>query len=237
MSKADEFRANALKRKGMEYEWGDEFSYKLGGSSTSKDNDGDCSGFDFATYRDTGILWKNGTAWPRLTANGYKYSAVLVTDGTWKVGDPFFRFNSDGRAVHTGIVIGQDTNGRWQFMEARGERWGVVLYYVDDPVNGFAARNLKHYRFPWVDLGLQTGTAVVRPTLHYKDVNKFVGEMKGYLNKAQNAGLHPNNFNFLGDTLREVEEFQAKNKDANGKPLEVDGIVGPKTWAALLKFA
>lgn len=40
---------------------------------------------------------------------------------------------------------------------------------------------------------------------------------------------------FGGETLTAVKSFQRKHKDANGKRLTVDGIVGKKTWVALME--
>lgn len=38
---------------------------------------------------------------------------------------------------------------------------------------------------------------------------------------------------FGDDTLAAVEEYQRTHKDTTGKQLVVDGIIGPKTWAAI----
>lgn len=40
---------------------------------------------------------------------------------------------------------------------------------------------------------------------------------------------------FGNDTVKAVESFQKKNQDVNGKPLEVDGVVGKLTWDAIEK--
>lgn len=39
---------------------------------------------------------------------------------------------------------------------------------------------------------------------------------------------------FEGDTLKAVINFQKQNKDASGKNLEVDGIIGKLTWNAII---
>ena len=44
-------------------------------------------------------------------------------------------------------------------------------------------------------------------------------------------------YSFGNDTVKAVEAFQRKNKDENGKNLEVDGIVGRLTWNAIEKAA
>jgi len=210
----------------MQYEWGEEFQYD--GNSTP-DNDGDCSGLVYATYRSMypDVKWKNGTVWPRLTAQGYRYNAVVAT-APYKVGDVPCWTNSEGRTYHIGLFIGNN-----ETIEARGERWGVVHYKLDDPVNGVLARRAKIYRFSWVNLGSLTGSTVPPTTipnwveLKFNMTHPDVGKLKTALNKIQNAGLTPTNFFFGAITLREVEEFQ------RNAGLSVDGIVGPKTRAAI----
>ena len=44
-------------------------------------------------------------------------------------------------------------------------------------------------------------------------------------------------YSFGNDTVEAVEAFQRKNKDENGKKLEVDGIVGRLTWNAIERAA
>ena len=44
-------------------------------------------------------------------------------------------------------------------------------------------------------------------------------------------------YSFGNDTVEAVEAFQRKNKDENGKNLEVDGIVGRLTWNAIERAA
>ena len=44
-------------------------------------------------------------------------------------------------------------------------------------------------------------------------------------------------YSFGNDTVKAVEAFQRKNKDENGKNLEVDGIVGRLTWNAIERAA
>lgn len=46
--------------------------------------------------------------------------------------------------------------------------------------------------------------------------------------------LHRSTHNTFGDdTLRAVREYQRTHLDADGQPLAVDGIIGPRTWAAI----
>jgi len=40
---------------------------------------------------------------------------------------------------------------------------------------------------------------------------------------------------FGNDTVDAVEKYQSKNKDVDGKKLQKDGIVGRKTWNAIVR--
>lgn len=226
MTQAEQFTTIAHSRLGMEYEWSDEFTYDIGGDDTPQDDDGDCSGYLFVTYRDTGVRWKNGGLWPRLTANGFKYHAVPVSGTAYKVGDPFFRFGTNGLAVHTGFICHRDADGHWWSSEARGERWGVVTYRVDDPVNGILKRGCKVYRFPWVDMGEIPAPAY--PELTIGDTGEDVKRAQLRLNVHMGPMLKGTGV-FGPVTLAVTEAFQTL------KHLEVDGIIGPQTWAALME--
>jgi peptidoglycan hydrolase-like protein with peptidoglycan-binding domain len=222
---ADLFIANAHKRLGMGYEWSDEFTDHIGPDSTPQEDDGDCSGYLHITYKDTGIRWKTGSVWPRLTANGYMGHAVRVTDGKYRVGDPLFRVDSGGTARHTGFICHQDEDGTWWTAEARGEAWGVVTYKLTDKTNGMVARGARVYRFPWVQMG--DGTPVeIEPMLRYGDESPDVKRAQLLLNKHMGPVLQGTGY-FGRLTLDTTQRFQAL------KGLEVDGIVGPITWAAL----
>lgn len=50
----------------------------------------------------------------------------------------------------------------------------------------------------------------------------------GYLHKSTHD-------TFGSDTYRAVIEFQKSQVDAAGKPLEVDGVIGPLTWASIVR--
>jgi len=107
----------------------------------------DCSGYLCWTWRACGVQWRSGAAWPRLTADSY-YRSTSPIDQPSRVGDACFWLGKSGTAYHVGFYIG---NG-WT-MEARGRRWGVVKYQLDDPIHGTIKRKAVWRRFNWVNFG------------------------------------------------------------------------------------
>ncbi|MBN1320271.1 MAG: C40 family peptidase [Thermoleophilia bacterium] len=136
MSQADLFAAHLEAQRGEPYVLGDE------GPHTH-----DCSGLHYEGMRAAGVLWK-GRPWPRETANDYKNKARPIIWEALKVGDPIFFCGNSGHAYHVASYVGGGYT-----IEARGRRWGVVKYRVDDPTNGVKKRGGKPYHYPGIDLG------------------------------------------------------------------------------------
>lgn len=61
---------------------------------------------------------------------------------------------------------------------------------------------------------------------------KFI---KDCLYKLKYLKVKPTHNKFGNDTTKAVKDYQAKNKDVNGKALEVDGKVGKLTWGAIVR--
>ena len=146
MTRANDIREWALWLVGQAYEWGEESWYL---AATPDPYDTDCSGLVYGVYRKVGIPWKTGdrAVWPRLTAHGYKTNAVRV-DEPYEVGDPIFFSDNKGHAYHVALYVG---NG--ETVEARGRKWGVVKYRLDEPNNSVLSRGGVFYRFPWTHIG------------------------------------------------------------------------------------
>jgi hypothetical protein len=136
MSKADLFAAHLEAQLGEPYVLGDE------GPHTH-----DCSGLHYEGMRAAGVLWK-GRPWPRETANDYKMKARPTTWEALGVGDPIFFCGTSGHAHHVASYVGGGYT-----IEARGRRWGVVKYHLDDPSNGVKKRGGRPYHYPGIDLG------------------------------------------------------------------------------------
>ena len=77
MSKADQFRANALHEIGEDYQWGHE-----GTGGVAGNDDYDCSGFYHAMLTDVGV--KDS----RTTAEGYRVRGVRIVNPS-RVGQDF----------------------------------------------------------------------------------------------------------------------------------------------------
>lgn len=243
---ADKFVVLANFLVGEEYTWGDEPWFVAGGAVTADPYDTDCSGVVFGIYRKLGVLWKTGASWPRLTANGYYYNTIPVSITDLRTGDIFSFVDSNNHSYHTGVVE-RDKDGKLYTIEARGSKWGVVKYAIDDSVNGVAHRGGHFRRFSWVNLGNVTLPIPTPDPVDYPNYptvrrgmynNKYVVILQKILIKKGYKDPHGKVIVADGDfgphTLYAVEQFQMKNKDSKGIQLEVDGIVGPKTWGALL---
>lgn len=147
MSKADIIRATAISLVGSPYVLGNEALYNIGYEPSAHTLATDCSGLVFTCYRKAGVPWKSGSTWPRLTADNYWQVSKKIAKPE-RIGDCAYFRGSSGTAYHVALYIG---NG--ETIEARGRKWGVVRYKVDDPANGVNKRKCVWGRFPWVELG------------------------------------------------------------------------------------
>ena len=179
MSRADDVRRWALWLEGQEYEWGEESWYI---AATPDPYDTDCSGLIYGVYRKCDIPWSTGGIWSRQTAAGYQSRSVAVRP-PYRVGDVVC-FGTP--AYHIALYV-----GRSETVEARGERWGVVRYRLDDPIDGVFRRGGKVRRFPWVDLGELTEEdmdVLERTTLFQNRVSAVAGSYAFEILEAQILG-------------------------------------------------
>lgn len=146
MSAADTIRATAIGLVGSPYVLGNEAYYDDGWEPSSHPTATDCSGLVFACYRRAGVLWRSGVTWPRLTAHGYWERSIRLTAPT-RIGDCAYFLGTSGHAYHVALYIGDG-----ETVEARGRRWGVVRYRLNDPIHGVDRRGCVWGRFPWVEL-------------------------------------------------------------------------------------
>jgi hypothetical protein len=147
MSKADIIRDTAISLVGSPYVLGNEALYNEGYEPSSHPKATDCSGLVFTCYRKAAVPWKTGSTWPRLTADSYWKASTKIAKPE-RIGDCAYFLGASGNAYHVALYIGGG-----ETIEARGRKWGVVRYKVDDPVNGVAKRKCVWGRFPWADLG------------------------------------------------------------------------------------
>jgi peptidoglycan hydrolase-like protein with peptidoglycan-binding domain len=159
-----------------------------------------------------------------MTADDYYRMGKAISKPS-KVGcDAGFIVSAYGRAVHIIPFVGKGYT-----IEARGKRYGVVKYALSDPINGAYKRKAKWRRLPF-DLGDLSGEVtrrtlwLTKPYMHgadVRDVQNFLAMMP----RSERDGVYG------PKTELAVRRFQ------EARHLEVDGVVGPLTWAELTRGA
>ena len=146
-------------------------------------------------------------------------SAYRTTSYNAKIGGASGSLHTTGQAVDC-YISGQSPSLLAKFFEAYGMK-GIGCYYDDSFVHVDSRAN----KFLWKN---QSATAVSThlPIIRSGATGQDVKDLQFLLNKA-GAYLEVDG-DFGVATNKEVKNFQA------AKGLEVDGIVGPKTWAKLL---
>ena len=148
--------------------------------------------------------------------------------------------------------IGITPDNRFNVIECTTSFGGGIVYsWVDQdgtrrsenggkPIilsNGTYQRWEKYgYPTKWVSYGSVQSeppkTEINRPMLKKGSKGRDVDLLKALLIQK---GYIPYSDVFDDSTLKAVKLYQEQHTDASGKRLEVDGIVGPKTWESLLK--
>ena len=209
MTMADLFSAELHAQLGEPYIWGE-----------SGPDAHDCSGLYWEGMHAAGVMYK-GKPFPRLTADDYYRMSTSISAPSKVGADAGYIVNKSGHAVHIIPYVG---NGNT--IEARGRKWGVVEYTLTDPINGALKRKAKWRRFPVELVGDITSDPPARrmlkitsPYMHGADV-RAVQDFLGLPQSKRDGVYGPY-------TELAVKRMQKSNG------LEVDGIVGPKTWAVL----
>ena len=150
---------------------------------------------------------------------------------------------------HVGTYLNKVINGKYNVIECtKSFGSGIVYSWVD--TDGTRRREKggtkngkwlkygkpdKFVEFPKVETGKPVDSDFSKyPILKQGSTGEWVKTLqkllvsKGYDVKGVDGKFGPN-------TLAAVKNFQKNNKDVEGKPLTVDGCVGPKTWGALYK--
>ena len=90
----------------------------------------------------------------------------------------------------------------------------------------------SHYAVP---VGLDGNPPITLPTLRRGDRGEYVTLAQTKLiQKGYSCGTKGADGIFGKATETAVKDFQRVHKDKNGNPLVVDGIIGQRTWDALL---
>lgn len=147
MATVEQIRELALSLLGSPYVLGNEPWFNMGGEPSSHPTATDCSGLVFGVFRKAGVPWRNGNPWPRCTADDYAKVCARIKRHDVRCGDVALFAGKSGHVYHIALCIDHDHT-----VEARGRRWGVVSYKIDDPVNGVLKRGAYFARFPWIYL-------------------------------------------------------------------------------------
>lgn len=147
-------------------------------------------------------------------------SAYRTESYNQKIGGAFGSYHTKGRAVDC-YISGQSPSLLAKFFQAYGMK-GVGCYYDDL----FVHVDSRTTAFYWKNQSC-TRVSTHLPTLKAGSSGQDTKDLQTALN-LQGAKLTVDGI-FGSGTNREVRNFQA------AKGLVVDGIVGPKTWAALFQ--
>lgn len=147
-------------------------------------------------------------------------SAYRTTAYNTKIGGAYGSLHTKGKAVDC-YISGQSPSLLAKFFEAYGMK-GVGCYYDDL----FVHVDSRTSEFLWKNQS-ETKVSTHLPTIRTGSSGQDVKDAQRLLNLA-GAKLTEDGI-FGTNTNKEVKNFQ------RAKGLDVDGIIGPKTWAALLK--
>lgn len=191
----------------------------------------DCSGVWYLAMKELGSYMYHGsnTMWNKYCVDKGTLKNGKRTDGKeLKAGSAIFTGTKDGEHNHVGIYIGDG-----QVLEASGVRVGVVISKIT------LSKWTCWGEMKYVDYGSDIITepidstelpiTVTYPTIRQGARGEIVTQLQSFLSEAGSSltidGI------FGSGTASAVRAFQKKYG------LEVDGIVGPKTWTKLLEVA
>lgn len=134
---------------------------------------------------------------------------------------------SNGVATHVGFlerpVDASKPSGDWYVIEARGVRYGVVRTRLN--ARGWNAWGLMTMYVDYEGAGNASATPTIRRGSAGDAVRRAQDRLQAHGHKLP---LYGADGDFGAETEQAAKAFQAAKK------LEVDGVIGPKTWAALL---
>lgn len=181
------------------------------GFDMKKSKAGDCSGIIVGVMRELGIIKPTAD----YSAKGFQKLATPVEIKNLQLGDLVFDKRSE--AGHVGVYVGDG-----MVIDSRGRDVGVVKNKVSD--------------YPWAVGGrlswFSDEIPVLTRNLKYVPDNLMKGEdvkeAQIQLNKKGcDAGVEDGIFG------RKTETATIEFQEINHPPLEVDGVIGQKTWEKL----
>ena len=178
MTQADIFSQYLHEQLGEPYIWGEK------GPDAH-----DCSGLYWEGMHEAEVLWRSHP-FPRLTADDYYRMGTTISRPEYVGADAGYIVNNSGHAVHIIPYVGLGYT-----IEARGRKWGVVKYALDDPINGAYRRKAKWRRLP-VNLGeltpVEEDDMNDQQNTWLKELRELVAPQSSYreaINNALAAGL------------------------------------------------
>ena len=197
----------------------------------------DCSGIFTWAFRELGGTMYHGsnTMWLSWCVSKGNLRAGKRTDGqTLKPGTAVFTYNSNtGKRGHVGLYIGDG----W-VIEAQGSKAGVIRSKVTlskwvewGELKGVDySQTPQNAQKPASDAQADKPSTGTLPTLKRGSKGEYVTLLQTKLiNQGYDLGSYGADGDFGKDTEKAVKAFQRDHG------LEVDGVVGKQTWAALDK--
>lgn len=177
----------------------------------------DCSWLIITSLQDVGIPTNGatytGNMCKELVATG-KFTLLTFNATKLQRGDILLKHISDNNG-HTVLYIGNN-----EILEACNKKYGLrrCNYYA----NGYQYILRMKEATPKVNLPLlKNGSKGIEVCFLQLFLNKYQG----------NKLIIDGEFGYR--TTEAVKNFQIKYTDTDGKPLEIDGIVGEKTWGKI----
>ena len=182
----------------------------------------DCSGLFYYVFKENGSYTPHGSnsMWNKYCVNKGTLTKGKRSDGQpLKPGTAVFKLRNGSDYYHVGLWDGK------KVIEAKGTQYGVVTSKITD---WHAWGELKYvdYTKPLEETIMIEQTANTYPTLRQGAKGDIVTMMQDILSK-NGSSLQVDGIFGIG-TATAPKAFQKTNG------LEVDGVCGPKTWAALL---
>lgn len=170
----------------------------------------DCRGFTYWCLKQAGITITGAGATTQYNGDNWTEKGEIANLPE-KVCCVFQYKN--GKMQHTGLYLGE----------------GRIIHCSGTVKEDTLGKSWTHYAVP---KGIDGNTSNTRPTLRRGDKGAWVTLAQS---KLVQLGFDCGTIDgvFGAKTQTAVKDFQRTHKDADGKPLSVDGVIGQKTWNAL----
>ena len=188
--------------------------------------DYDCGAFVSDCYRHAGVLTSGTVLEPNQADGTWGYDKILTAAG-------FVKYPFNASAVKPGdVLIRHGAHTEMVYSTSPAKTIGAHNNYDGQPGDGYGNEvSIVNMASNWTyiyKLPVDSEPTEEHPRLQKGSTGEAVKELQRILNAKISAELDVDG-SFGPLTLTAVKDFQKKNG------IGQDGIVGPKTWAALLK--